>query len=1149
METNNQTVGVPTSPYKKSKKKLIISAVVGTFLIASIVLGATTNFFGMMMQNTSSNKDATKQKNPDVTQSATDVSDDLATNDSGYHDGDTYTIAATPALAAKEVKLLKDGTKLTGEFCAAYTDGTEPVKAVFNVNGTEKTTLTTAPEATNGTACASVYSEELSEFELADESTVSVTFTILFKDIQESSLSDNETTTSVTVPESATEEDTTEKDLYLGTKGIWLGDDNDSVHAEVCATGTDGTESTQILYNVNGIEYKDDMTAPADGECEDMSVSDLDQFSVEAGNTYTASVILDYSQSITESDENNGYAKDITIEEKSDDQQSSKVDLYFNDEENNIGIEDEYFYTYVCSVSALEEVEVRFQTNSTKQVVKINIAENQCQKAAAKISEFGLSDNTAYTLDVTIDPNETVTEANENNNKDTYTFTTSANDNGENVSEKDLYFGDKGVWMDEENDSIYAEMCASGTTGSEGEYVRINYNLTGIDYGYSQQAPEDGECNETKISGLDYFNMTNGDTYTITVTLDYYDVLEESDESNNTASTDATYGEEEASDSATSDLYVGTISIEDTLLTIELGNKGDADYPNKDIAKGSLYIYIDNELEWTYSLSTLGDQTFRTAGSSSLIQPQALDGSHEIKACVYPDSSVGDADSGNDCSSTKVGSSDTSDDEDGDEADDYNDSDQPVGYTDTDDEQGDTDADVDQQDENTTDNTTSNAWLKKYTVIMMKFGDLEGTEDKDATMDYTGTLTSDSLIIKPVGSVLLEDDDSYDSADLGFEWKNTVYDHWDGFIFLAYYDPEYANGATPTFKVSVDGTQVTKTIDSLKALNQTYELGDGTDNAIKFVILNDYKEFPDTFGDVDESDDAEDVADDAQDYIADRIEEATDSISKVDVSEGTDAETSESVDELVDAVTDVATNENTTNDEVEDVAQTTDDSIAAETASGDEITADTVDAVADDTNSAATDDYDAGFCDVPADSWFAEYINEAEYYGIVDGYGDCNFGPNDYVTRAALVKMAINAFEYDVITDIAYNEYFYDLADDAWYTDYINTAAYYEIISGYSNGNFGPNNIVNRAEGLKAIIVASGVEDKGRPEIGTEATWTNPFSDVDTYDWYYTYVMEGHSAGIISGDSGTFRPADSLTRAEACKIIIEFMRLLATPTM
>src|SRR3989339_1987001 len=121
METNNQTVGVPTSPYKKSKKKLIISAVVGTFLIASIVLGATTNFFGMMMQNTSSNKDATKQKNPDVTQSATDVSDDLATNDSGYHDGDTYTIAATPALAAKEVKLLKDGTKLTGEFCAAYT--------------------------------------------------------------------------------------------------------------------------------------------------------------------------------------------------------------------------------------------------------------------------------------------------------------------------------------------------------------------------------------------------------------------------------------------------------------------------------------------------------------------------------------------------------------------------------------------------------------------------------------------------------------------------------------------------------------------------------------------------------------------------------------------------------------------------------------------------------------------------------------------------------------------------------------------------------------------------------------------------------------------------------------------------------------------
>ena len=52
------------------------------------------------------------------------------------------------------------------------------------------------------------------------------------------------------------------------------------------------------------------------------------------------------------------------------------------------------------------------------------------------------------------------------------------------------------------------------------------------------------------------------------------------------------------------------------------------------------------------------------------------------------------------------------------------------------------------------------------------------------------------------------------------------------------------------------------------------------------------------------------------------------------------------------------------------------------------------------------------FNDVPADHWAARYITFCQSNGVIDGYGDGNFGPSDKVTKAQLAKMLLAACGY-----------------------------------------------------------------------------------------------------------------------------------------
>lgn len=170
---------------------------------------------------------------------------------------------------------------------------------------------------------------------------------------------------------------------------------------------------------------------------------------------------------------------------------------------------------------------------------------------------------------------------------------------------------------------------------------------------------------------------------------------------------------------------------------------------------------------------------------------------------------------------------------------------------------------------------------------------------------------------------------------------------------------------------------------------------------------------------------------------------------------------------------------------------------------------------------------DEEFTDI-SDHWAKDYINALRSLGIVGGYSDGRFGPNDYVTRAQLLKMALLAFEHEVEGS---DDNFDDVMTDSWYSDYVSYAKSQAIIGGYSDGTFKPDNYVNRAEALKIIFVAGNisVEDEDTDET---------FSDITSDDWFIKYCAYAKANGIIGGYSdGTFRGGQYITRAEVAKIL------------
>lgn len=166
--------------------------------------------------------------------------------------------------------------------------------------------------------------------------------------------------------------------------------------------------------------------------------------------------------------------------------------------------------------------------------------------------------------------------------------------------------------------------------------------------------------------------------------------------------------------------------------------------------------------------------------------------------------------------------------------------------------------------------------------------------------------------------------------------------------------------------------------------------------------------------------------------------------------------------------------------------------------------------------------------------WAKEYIEYGVEKGYIGGYQDGTFLPDKTVTRAEFSKMLNNAIKLTAAGTAKAD--FSDVKSTDWYFNEVKKAENAGYITGYDDKTFRPGNTVSRQEAavmLSRIVIPT-----------TERANIKTFGDGTTVDsWAVDAVTMIAAKGYIKGDEkGNFNPKGALTRAQAAKLICEFVK-------
>jgi uncharacterized repeat protein (TIGR02059 family) len=149
--------------------------------------------------------------------------------------------------------------------------------------------------------------------------------------------------------------------------------------------------------------------------------------------------------------------------------------------------------------------------------------------------------------------------------------------------------------------------------------------------------------------------------------------------------------------------------------------------------------------------------------------------------------------------------------------------------------------------------------------------------------------------------------------------------------------------------------------------------------------------------------------------------------------------------------------------------------------------------------------------------------------GLINGYPDGQFKPDQEITRAEFVALVNRAFEKQ--SENATGG-FSDVKPADWFYDEVASAKAAGYISGYPDGTFKPYNAITRQEAAAVLTKLLGL----RPETGSAV---EPFSDYDSIDqWALPSVNAVAAHGIMHGfPDKSFGARKNITRAETVVIL------------
>ena len=177
------------------------------------------------------------------------------------------------------------------------------------------------------------------------------------------------------------------------------------------------------------------------------------------------------------------------------------------------------------------------------------------------------------------------------------------------------------------------------------------------------------------------------------------------------------------------------------------------------------------------------------------------------------------------------------------------------------------------------------------------------------------------------------------------------------------------------------------------------------------------------------------------------------------------------------------------------------------------------------------------FDDVSKGDWFYKDVEYVYNEGIMDGVSKREFAPNETLTRAMIVKIL-----YRIEGEPAgyRSSDFNDVESGRWYTGAVAWAAEKEIVKGYGNGKFGPNDPVTR-EQLAAILYRY-TQYKGWSTTAASGSLKG-FADAASVSSYAVDAMNwAVDEGLLKGANNKLSPKSNATRAQVAAIIHRYLK-------
>lgn len=172
----------------------------------------------------------------------------------------------------------------------------------------------------------------------------------------------------------------------------------------------------------------------------------------------------------------------------------------------------------------------------------------------------------------------------------------------------------------------------------------------------------------------------------------------------------------------------------------------------------------------------------------------------------------------------------------------------------------------------------------------------------------------------------------------------------------------------------------------------------------------------------------------------------------------------------------------------------------------------------------------AGFSDVMSDDWFASSVEFVLENHLMNGYDSNRFGPNDSFSRAQVATVIWNSTGQIAPTK---NAPFSDVSSTDWFEPAVAWAYENNVIMGYNDKVFGPNDSVTREQFATILWRYCGSPESEKS--------LDSFPDSTSISTYAKTAMQWAVENkIINGQNGLLNPQGTTTRAMAAAILMNW---------